>query len=75
MSLQELKRTACVFTSHKSTLEAFGWLAQAIGGQVAPVNKRIPAGVPRQHGASRKFLNAPIEKTLLLGIKTLHTDP
>jgi len=24
---------------------------------------------------SRKFLNAPIEKTPLLGIKTLHTDP
>ena len=24
---------------------------------------------------SRKFLNAPIEQTPLLGIKTLHTDP
>jgi len=38
-------------------------------------------GVPLQNGAkttfsdSRKFLTAPIEKTLLLGIKTLHADP
>ena len=53
----------------------------AIGGQVAPVNTQIPAAyrasmAPRLTFAdSRKFVNAPIEKSLLLGIKTLHTDP
>jgi hypothetical protein len=53
----------------------------AIGGQVAPVNTQIPAAyrasmAPRPTLAdARKFLNAAIEKTLLLGIKTLHTDP
>jgi hypothetical protein len=45
------------------------------------VNTQIPAAyrasmAPRPTFAdSRKFLNAAIEKTLLLGIKTLHIDP
>ena len=71
-----------MFTSPEKYAGSFR-LAQvsAIGGQVAPVNTQIPAAyrsrmAPRLTSAdSRKFLNAPIEKTLLLGIKTLHADP